>query len=45
MKKILALALACSTFATSAFEVSDEPHLHFEIIKNNEQLNPELYIK
>lgn len=30
---------------TSAFEVSDEPHLHFEIIKNNEQLNPELYIK
>lgn len=30
---------------TAAFEVSDEPHLHFEIIKNNEQLNPELYIK
>jgi len=25
--------------------VSDEPHLHFEILKNNEQLNPELYFK
>ena len=30
---------------TAAFEVSEEPHLHFEILKNNEQLNPELYIK
>ena len=30
---------------TAAFEVSEESHLHFEILKNNEQLNPELYIK
>ena len=30
---------------SAAFEVSDEPHLHFEILKNNEQLNPELYFK
>ena len=30
---------------SATFEVSDEPHLHFEILKNNEQLNPELYLK
>ena len=30
---------------TASFEVSDEPHLHFEILKNNEQLNPELYFR
>lgn len=30
---------------TAAFEVSEEPHLHFELLKNNEQLNPELYLK
>ena len=30
---------------SAAFEVSDEPHLHFVILKYNEQLNPELYFK
>lgn len=30
---------------SATFEVSEEPHLHFEILKNNEQLNPELYLK
>ncbi|MCI8547242.1 MAG: M23 family metallopeptidase, partial [Clostridia bacterium] len=30
---------------TAAFEVSDEPHLHFELLKNNEQQDPELYLK
>lgn len=30
---------------TATFEIADEPHLHFEILKNTEQLNPEDYIK
>ncbi len=30
---------------SASFEVSDEAHLHFEILKNNKQLNPELYFK
>ena len=30
---------------TASFEVSDEPHLHFELLKNNEQQDPELYLK
>lgn len=30
---------------TAAFEVSDEPHLHFELLKENEQQDPELYLK
>lgn len=30
---------------TAAFEISEEPHLHFELLKNNEQLDPELYLK
>lgn len=30
---------------TAAFEVSDEPHLHFELLKENKQQDPELYIK
>lgn len=30
---------------TAAFEISDEPHLHFELLKNNEQQDPELYLK
>lgn len=29
---------------SATFEVADEPHLHFEILKNNEQVDPELYI-
>lgn len=29
---------------TAAFEISDEPHLHFEIIKDGEKINPALYI-
>lgn len=31
--------------STAAFEISDEPHLHFELLKNNEQQDPELYLK
>lgn len=30
---------------TATFEILDEPHLHFEIIKNNEYLDPSIYIK
>ena len=30
---------------TAIFEIADEPHLHFEILKDNEYLNPSEYIK
>lgn len=30
---------------TSSFEVADEPHLHFELMKDNEELDPELFFK
>lgn len=30
---------------TSTFEIADEPHLHFEILKDNKYLNPSEYIK
>lgn len=30
---------------TAAFEIADESHLHFELLKNNEQQDPELYLK
>ena len=30
---------------TAVFEVSDEPHLHFEIIKDGEYLDPTIYLK
>ena len=29
---------------SAAFEISDEPHLHFELLKNNEEQDPELYL-
>lgn len=29
---------------TAAFEISDEAHLHFELLKDNEQQDPELYL-
>lgn len=31
--------------SSAAFEISDEPHLHFELLKDNEQQDPELYLK
>lgn len=30
---------------TASFEVADKPHLHFEILKNSEYLEPTTYIK
>ena len=30
---------------SASFEVSDDPHLHFEIIKDGEYLNPTLYLR
>ena len=30
---------------TAAFEVADDSHLHFEILKNNEYVDPSQYIK
>lgn len=30
---------------TAAFEIADEPHLHFEILKNSIQEDPTIYIK
>lgn len=30
---------------TAIFEISDETHLHFELLQNGEYLNPEIFIK
>lgn len=30
---------------TATFEIADDPHLHFEILKDDEYVNPEQYIK
>lgn len=30
---------------TAAFEIADEPHLHFEVIKDNVQVDPNIYLK
>ena len=30
---------------TANFEITDEPHLHFEILKDNVQIDPNMYIK
>ena len=30
---------------TAVFEIADEPHLHFEILKDNIQVDPSIYIK
>ena len=30
---------------TAIFEIADEPHLHFEIIKDDEYVDPNLYLK
>lgn len=30
---------------TATFEIADEPHLHFEILKDNENVDPEQFIK
>lgn len=30
---------------TATFEISDEPHLHFEILKDGEAVDPNLYVK
>lgn len=30
---------------SAAFEIADEPHLHFEILKNEENVDPKLYLK
>ncbi len=30
---------------SAAFEIADEPHLHFELLKDNEHLDPKAYLK
>ena len=30
---------------SAPFEIADEPHLHFEMFKNEENINPQLYLK
>lgn len=30
---------------TAAFEIADEPHLHFEILKDSVQVDPSIYLK
>lgn len=30
---------------TATFEIADESHLHFEILKDNENIDPQLYLK
>ena len=30
---------------TAAFEIADEPHLHFEILKDSAQVDPKLYLE
>lgn len=30
---------------TAAFEIAEEPHLHFEILKDNVQVDPNIYLK
>mgnify|MGYP004633934219 FL=1 len=30
---------------SAAFEIADEPHLHFELLKNEETQDPKLYLK
>ena len=30
---------------TAAFEIADEPHLHFEILKDNVAVDPNIYLK
>ena len=30
---------------TATFEIADDPHLHFEILKDGEYVDPSLYIK
>ena len=30
---------------TAIFEISDEPHLHFEILKDNENVDPGIYVQ
>ena len=29
----------------ASFEILDEPHLHFEILKDGEQVDPNMYLK
>ena len=30
---------------TATFEIADEPHLHFEMLKDGEYVDPNLYLK
>lgn len=30
---------------TAVFEIADEPHLHFEILKDSIQVDPNIYLK
>ena len=31
--------------SSATFEISDEPHLHFEMLKDSEYVDPSIYIK
>ena len=43
---VVAKGQTLGTIGNSAiFEIADEPHLHFELLKNEERLDPTVHLK